>query len=149
MRIESIEAAIAVLTGEFSQPKKRDCQLCEGGKAVGKYFLDPSESDNHGWWRVCSHCAEMVSRVGVDVQYYKYSKEYHDQLDPKLSLPEHVLNCSHEWVKWSLVNEHDRKHDKLFDWMRCEKCRCYGKRFRLGQTVMEDLSIEIDLSCSR
>jgi len=149
MSIESIEAAIAVLTGEYAQPKKRDCQLCEGEKAVGKYFLDPSESDNHGWWRVCSHCAEMVCRVGADVHYYKYSKEYRDQLAPKSTLPENVLNCTHEWDKWSLVNEEDKRRGALFDWMRCVKCQCYGKRFRLGQTEMEDLSIEIDLSCSR
>lgn len=148
MRMASIEAAIAVLTGENHKPKTRDCQLCEGNKAVGKYYVDPAESENHGWWRVCSDCAEMVSRVGAQVQYYKYSKE-HKAKENKSLLPDSVIACSHEWEKWSLVGEVDKRRGKVFDWMRCNRCRCYGKRFTLGQTEMEDLSLEIDLNCSR
>ncbi|MGI2124149.1 hypothetical protein ACRN9J_18575 [Shewanella baltica] len=142
MSFESIEAAIAVLTGERVKPKKRLCQLCDGQKAVGRYYLDPSESENHGWWRVCSDCAEMVSRVGAEVQYYKYST-------PQNKVVIDNPDCEHQWTKWSLVGEVDKKRDLVFDWMRCEKCSCYGKRFRLGQIKMEDLCMEIDLSCSR
>lgn len=147
MKFESISDALDVLVGT-TKPKvhKRDCQLCEREKAVGKYYVDPSESENHGWWRVCSDCADMVSRVGADVQYYKYSKEYYGQNKvPTIDNPD----CEHKWEKWSLVSEVDKRRDQVFDWMRCEQCGCYGKRFRLGQTKMDDLCMEIDLSCSR
>jgi hypothetical protein len=143
MSISSVAEALEILTGKADRPKKRDCQLCEADKAVGKYYLTPDESENHGWWRVCSDCAEMVSRVGAQVQYYKYSKEHKEQL------PDAVMACSHEWEKWSLVGEVDKHRNLVFDWMRCNKCRCYGKRFSLDQTKMDDLSMEIDLSCSR
>lgn len=146
MRISSVADALAILTGKPQGPKTRDCQLCEGGKAIGKYYITPEESENHGWWRVCSDCAEMVSRVGAQVQYYKYSKECKAT---KVKLPDVVMDCPHEWEKWSIVGEVDKNRDMVFDWMRCNKCRCYGKRFGLGQTEMEDLSMEIDLSCSR
>ena len=147
MSFESIKAAIGVLASEPVRPapKKRDCQLCEADKAVGKYYVDPLDSENHGWWRVCDDCADMVSGVGADVQFYKYSKKS----PSKKLLPEHVTNCEHVWVKWSLISEQDKRTGVVFDWMRCEKCECYGKRFRLGQTTMEDLSMEIDLNCSR
>ncbi|EKF9265858.1 hypothetical protein O1B53_003048 [Vibrio cholerae] len=148
MSFESVQAAIAVLTGEDVKPQKpcvRDCQLCQSGeKAVGKYYVDPSESDNHGWWRVCSYCADMVSRVGANVQYYKYSKQYKPH-----PLPEHVKYCDHHWEKWSNVGEHDKNRDAIFDWMRCSKCNVYGKRFGLGQSGIVDLMMEIDLNCSR
>ncbi|EGR3255646.1 TPA: hypothetical protein ACMDS2_003473 [Vibrio parahaemolyticus] len=148
MSIESVKAAIAVLTGEEEKkPQKRYCQLCEAEKAVGKYYVAPSESENHGWWRVCTYCAEMVSRVGADVQFYKYIKQPKYNSAPEL--PESVLVCSHDWVKWSLVGEHDKRRDQVFDWMRCQSCGVYGKRFSLGQEDMEDLSLEIDLNCSR
>ncbi|ENX1348936.1 hypothetical protein ACFM0N_004078 [Vibrio parahaemolyticus] len=52
-------------------------------------------------------------------------------------------------IKWSLVGEHDKRRDQVFDWMRCQSCGVYGKRFSLGQEDMEDLSLEIDLNCSR
>lgn len=150
MSLNSIKEAIALLTGEVEGPKKRECQLCEGAKAVGKYYVDPSESENYGWWRVCSDCADMVSRVGAQVQYYKYSKQYkegyHFEANP---LPDHVKSCDHEWFKWSNVGEHDKHRDAIFDWMRCTKCDVYGKRFGLGQSGIEDLMMEIDLSCSR
>lgn len=145
MKISSVADALAILTGKSNEPKTRDCQLCEGGKAIGKYYLTQEESENHGWWRVCRDCAEMVSRVGAQVQYYKYSKEYKS---PKAQLPDAVMVCSHEWEKWSIVGEVDKRRDLVFDWMRCNKCLCYGKRFSLGQTEMEDLSMEIDLNCS-
>tara|TARA_R110002033_G_scaffold135713_6_gene175473 strand:+ start:24856 stop:25299 length:444 start_codon:yes stop_codon:yes gene_type:complete len=147
MSREAFEAAVDVLCGKTSKRcNKRDCQLCSDPKAVGKYFLNPSESDNHGWWRVCSDCAEMVSRVGADVQYYKYSKVHRGQVNMSvIDSPD----CAHQWSKWSLVGEVDRKRDLVFDWMRCDECGCYGKRFMLGQRQMDDLCMEIDLSCSR
>ncbi len=132
-----------------SKPRKRDCQMCENAKAVGKYYVDPSESENHGWWRVCSFCAQTVERVGAVVEYYVYSKEYRERLNPKPTLPPEVLSCSHDWVKWSLVGEVDKNRDALFDWVKCTHCKCYGKRFSIGQTIMDDLTMEIDLNCSR
>lgn len=154
MNFESVQAAIAVLTGEDVEPKKsgvRDCQVCQSGeKAVGKYYVDPSESDNHGWWRVCSDCADIVSRVGASVQYYKYSKQHKQEYEfVAHPLPEHVKCCDHHWEKWGNVGEHDKKRDAIFDWMRCSKCNVYGKRFGLGQSGIVDLMMEIDLSCSR
>lgn len=150
MSKESFEAAIDVICGKPTKTlAKRDCELCGDPKAVGKYYVEDMGDNGHGWWRVCSDCADMVSRVGADVQYYKYSKEYQNQMTPKPSLPEDVQKCSHKWVKWSLVGEIDRRRDRIFDWMRCEKCNCFGKRFIMGQTIMDDLSMKIDLSCSR
>lgn len=150
-RREAIEAAINVLAGQTpTKQPKRLCELCEGERAVGKYYVHPSESENHGWWRVCSMCADMVSRVGANVQYYKYSKEYKqgNKLET-ITLPEHVQNCQHQWEKWSNTGEHDKKRDAIFDWMRCERCGVYGKRFGLGQLGVEDLMMEIDLNCYR
>ncbi|MEZ8959536.1 hypothetical protein AB6E94_19140 [Vibrio lentus] len=148
MSFKSIEAAIAVLTGEACKAKrKRDCQLCSNPKAVGKYYLDETESENFGWWRTCSDCAKFVSQGGYEVHYYKYTAEYRDQ-STKPQLPVHVMTCNHDWLKWSLVSVEDKKKDKIFDWMRCEVCHCYGKRFRLDQVQMEDLAMEIDLNCS-
>lgn len=151
MNHSNIEAAIAALSGEPMKKtvNKRDCQLCGYEKSVGKYYLEKSESENYGWWRVCSHCASMVENHGADVRYYKYSKEYREQCEPNESLPNEVLDCSHKWEKWALVGEHDKKRDSIFDWMRCGKCKVYGKRFYLDQTEMDDLTMEIDLSCSR
>lgn len=150
MSRQSIEAAIDVLYGKPTKRHvKRDCEICSDPKAVGKYYVEDTGDNHPGWWRVCSDCAEIVSRVGADVHYYKYTKEHREQTAPKQSLPEHVLGCTHKWSKWSLVGEVDRKRDRIFDWMRCEKCNCFGKRFVLGQTNMDDLAIEIDLSCSR
>ena len=148
MNRDAIEKAIDVLCGHSSKLRaKRDCELCGDPKAVGKYFVKP-EGDNHpGWWRVCSYCAAMVSNVGADVQYYKNSTIYKEMTQKdKLQT---FAGCCHEWSKWSLVGEVDRKRELVFDWMRCNKCHCFGKRFYLGQTVMEDLTSEIDLSCSR
>lgn len=114
---------------------KRYCELCECEKAVGKYYVDPSESENYGWWRVCSHCADMVTRVGASVQYYKYSKQFKQR---------------YEFVEHPLTEEAQRcNHDAIFDWMRCKSCRVYGKRFGLGQQPIVDLMMEIDLNCCR
>ena len=142
---QALENKIASLEGELKalRKKPRDCQLCANPKAVGKYYVHPEESENHGWWRVCVDCADVVSHVGANVEYYAYVK-----LEVE-SLPEHVLSCSHDWDKWSLVGEMDNRRGQVFDWMRCKKCMCYGKRFGLTQMQMEDLTMEIDLSCSR
>lgn len=150
MSLESMKAAIAVLTGELEKPERklRDCQLCGHVKSVGKYFLHKDESPNHGWWRVCSHCAKMVERHGSTVQFYKYTQEYRDPLNPSKPTIDNP-DCNHKWEKWSLVGEVDKKNDLVFDWMRCTECGCYGKRFFLGQVEMEDLCMEIDLNCSR
>lgn len=150
MSIDSIKAAIAVLNGEPVKPERklRDCQLCGSEKSVGKYYVSKSESENYGWWRVCSHCAEMVSRVGADVQYYKYTQEYRDQLNPPRPTIDHP-DCKHKWEKWSLVSEIDKRTDRAFDWMRCTECQCFGNRYRLDQIEMSDLCMEIDLNCSR
>lgn len=129
--------------------KKRDCQIYGDEHAVGKYFVDPSESESHGWWRVCSFCAETVENVGTQVDYYKYSMEYRNRSGIINELPEKVINCHHKWDKWSLVSEVDKRSDMPFDWMRCEKCQCYGKRFSLNQIDMDDLMMSIDLNCSK
>lgn len=145
-----MEAALNVLVGKASKPKKRCCELCEGEKAVGKYYVDPSESENHGWWRVCTHCADMVTRVGASVRYYKYSKEYKENHKLVIHpLTEEAQRCDHDWEKWSNVGEHDKKRDAVFDWMKCKHCGVYGKRFGLGQQPITDLMMEIDLSCCR
>ncbi|MBD0788202.1 hypothetical protein HUO09_17745 [Vibrio sp. Y2-5] len=150
MSRESFVAALDVLTGTSSTTVKnpRDCELCHGGKAVGRYFLHKDESPNPGWWRVCEYCAEMVENLGSKVTYYKYTKQFKEQQEPpkaKIDNPD----CQHDWEKWSLVSEVDKKSDLPFDWMRCNTCGCYGKRFQLNQTVMSDLTMEIDLNCSR
>ncbi len=125
---------------------KRDCELCGDDKAVGKYYLSKEENpDAYGWWRVCTYCAETVSRVGADVQYYKYSDEYKKLSEPTPDSPD----CNHDWVKHGLVGEFDKKREGIFDWMRCEKCGWYGKRFGLGTSEIVDISSEIDLNCSR
>lgn len=130
-----MEAALNLQVDNVSKPKKRYCELCECDKAVGKYFVDPSESENHGWWRVCTHCAGMVTRVGANVQYYKYSKEYKQGYEfQEHPLTEEALDCNHEFEKWSNVGEHDRKRDAIFDWMRCKHCGVYGKRFDQSST---------------
>ncbi|EKP0310114.1 hypothetical protein ACTG16_22305 [Aeromonas sp. 23P] len=126
--------------------KKRDCQICGDEQAVGKYYVSRDESENHGWWRVCEFCAETVEGVGANVDYYRYYKG-HLRLPP--SLPEQVLNCHHDWAKWSLVSEMDKKRNMLFDWMKCGSCGCYGKRFSMSQAEMDDITMEIDLNCSR
>ncbi|MEB5557038.1 hypothetical protein GOP97_14815 [Vibrio cholerae] len=151
MSREAFEAAINVLAGQTeTKQKKRLCELCESDKAVGKYYVHPDESENHGWWRVCSCCAATVSRVGANVQYYKYSKEYKQEYEfVEFPLPENVKCCDHHWEKWGNVGEHDKKRDAIFDWMRCNHCGVYGKRFGLGQQPIVDLMMEIDLSCSR
>jgi hypothetical protein len=89
----------------------------------------------------------MVSNVGANVEYYKYSKEYKEA--GLSNLPEHIIECDHEWDKHSLVGEYCRKREGIFDWMKCTKCGCFGKRFGIGQHGVVDLSVEIDLSCSR
>jgi len=149
MSRESLIAALDLLTGTTTkQVNKRDCELCGDEKSVGKYFVSKEENpDACGWWRVCSYCARMVSNVGATVEYYKYSKEYKEATVS--SLPEHVQECVHEWNKHSLVSELCRKNDAIFDWMKCTKCGCFGKRFGVGQYGIVDLSMEIDLSCSR
>lgn len=144
---DKVEAAINFLAGSDPQPKKRDCQLCGYEKAVGKYYVSKEDNpDACGWWRVCSECADMVSNVGADVNYYKYSAEYKARLRGVAS---DIPDCSHEWEKHSLVGEFDKKRQGVFDWMKCTKCGCFGKRFGLGQREVVDLSTEIDLSCSR
>lgn len=151
MSREAFEAAINVLTGQTkAKQPKRLCGLCEGEKAVGKYYVHPDESENHGWWRVCSYCAAMVSNVGANVEYYKYSQEYKNgnTLEQDI-LPERVQACNHEFEKWSNVGEFDKYKEQVFDWMRCKHCQVYGKRFGLGQHGITDLMMEIDLSCSR
>ncbi|MCY9872971.1 hypothetical protein [Vibrio barjaei] len=126
----------------------RDCQLCEGEKAIGKYYVDRSESENYGWWRVCETCSDMVSRVGANVQFYRYTKQYKEQYEfVEHPLPEHVKTCDHTWDKWSNVNQFDKKRDGIFDWMQCSKCNVYGKQFIIGQPPI-DLMMEIDLSCT-
>ncbi|MEZ8295816.1 hypothetical protein AB6D11_18505 [Vibrio splendidus] len=149
MSLESVEAAIAVLTGQPCKPKPRLCEICDAEKAVGKYYVDRNESENYGWWRVCSGCSEMVTRVGANVQYYKYSAEFKAALAQSNRLPEHVQNCQHDWDKWSNVGEHDKYHDAIFDWMKCTKCQIYGKRFGVGHTTIVDIQMSIDLNCSR
>lgn len=150
MSRETFIAALDVLSGTPTKKavKKRDCQLCGFDRSVGKYYLAPHESPNHGWHRVCSNCAEMVSRLGSDVQYYKYTQEYRDQCNPQKPQIDNP-DCEHVWEKWSLVSEVDKRTDRIFDWMRCTSCHCYGKRFSLGQEEMTDLTMEIDLNCSR
>ncbi|MEZ8238612.1 MULTISPECIES: hypothetical protein [Vibrio] len=130
------------------EPKKRCCQICEFEKSVGKYYLSKEESEHYGWWRVCSICAQMVSRLGSDVTYYRYSQEYKKELEV-MKLPINVLACEHEWDKHSLVSEVEHKTDLMFDWMRCKRCNVYGKRFTLAQCEMDDLMMEIDINCSR
>ena len=88
----------------------------------------------------------MVSNVGADVNYYKYSTEYKARLR---GVANDIPDCNHEWEKHSLVGEFDKKRQGVFDWMKCTKCGCFGKRFGLGQREVVDLSTEIDLSCSR
>jgi hypothetical protein len=110
-------------------------------------ILGKDNPDACGWWRVCSDCASMVSNVGANVEYYKYSKEYKET--GVSDLPEHVLKCVHDWDKHSLVGELCRKNNAIFDWMKCTECGCFGKRFGVGQHGVVDLSVEIDLSCSR
>ncbi|WP_339145133.1 hypothetical protein [Pseudoalteromonas galatheae] len=140
-------AVIDALSG-IPTVNKRGCELCEDEKSVGKYYVTEEENpDACGWWRVCSNCASMVANVGADVQYYKYSKEYKDA--GKSDLPDNVQLCDHEWDKHSLVSEHCRKRDRVFDWMKCTKCGCYGKRLGLDHYNIVDLTMEIDLSCSR
>ncbi|WP_210467342.1 hypothetical protein [Vibrio crassostreae] len=148
---ESYEADLDVLNVKVKKKEpKRLCGLCEGEKAVGKYYVHPSESENHGWWRVCSMCADMVSRVGANVQYYKYSREYKQGYELEVNpLPVQVKNCQHKWEKWSNVGEHDKNRDAIFDWMRCTECEVYGKRFGLGHSPITELMMEIDLSCCR
>ncbi|EQB9053758.1 hypothetical protein ACYVOS_003639 [Vibrio cholerae] len=151
MSRETVEKAINFLAGQAgAKEPKRLCGLCESEKAVGKYYVHPDESENHGWWRVCSYCADMVSNVGANVEYYKYSKQHKEGYQFEASpLPDHVKCCAHSWEKWSNVGEHDKRRDAVFDWMKCSKCNVYGKRFGLGQSGVEDLMMEIDLSCSR
>lgn len=149
-RREAFEAAIAVLAGETKiKSPKRLCEICEAGKAVGKYYVDRSESENYGWWRVCSYCADMVTRVGARVQYYKYSKEYKQDCNSESApLPDSVKCCEHDWEKWSNTGQHDKYRDAIFDWVRCNHCGVYGKRFGLGGQPIVDLMMEIDLNCS-
>jgi len=148
MSRKSFETAIATLSGKSikKQKTKRDCQLCSYEKSVGKYYLEPSESENHGWWRVCTDCAEIVERVGANVQYYKYSAQYKNS---NVSVINDIPDCNHDWEKHSLVGEFDKWREGIFDWMKCTKCDCYGKRFGIGHQEVIDLTMEIDLNCSR
>lgn len=136
--------------GQCSCHKKpRDCNLCGDSRAVGKYFIHKSESENHGWVRVCNVCAPTVERVGAKVDYYKYTQEFHDAQNPTSHLPQHIIECEHQWEKWSNVGEVDKYRKDMFDWYRCEQCKVYGKKFGIGVQPIIDLMMEIDLSCCR
>lgn len=147
MSKESFIAAIAVITGDKKKPRqKRDCEICGDEKSVGKYYVSKEDNpDAVGWWRVCSNCADTFTHLGTQIHYYKYSTEYKKRSELKQKLPD----CEHVWEKHGLVGEFDKRRQSIFDWMKCEKCGCFGKRFGLGRSKIVDLSLEIDLSCSR
>lgn len=103
----------------------RDCELCGAPKAVGKYFTEPQEGCVSGWWRVCADDAAMVESQGYDVTYYKSHKR---KQALGLVLSSEQQNCAHNWLKHSLVTT-----EGGFDWMRCQECGCFGRRYGLGQ----------------
>lgn len=147
MSAKKFSDAIATLSGDHNKPKrKRDCEICGHEKSVGKYYVSKEDNPNAvGWWRVCSSCADTFEHLGTEIHYYKYSAEYKNMSEPNSESPD----CDHIWEKHSLVGEFDKRRQGIFDWMKCEKCGCFGKRFGLGQSEIIDLSMEIDLSCSR
>lgn len=146
MSKDKFMAAIDVLMGSSQKPiNKRNCELCHAPKSVGKYFVEDEGDNVSGWCRVCTQCAEMVSRLGSEVHYYKYTQEYKNQ---EYAESNPLPDCDHEWDKHSLVSQVDKKRDDVFDWMKCTKCNCYGKRFGVGQYGILDLTMEIDLNCT-
>ncbi|MDF9399204.1 hypothetical protein [Vibrio sp. 1180_3] len=108
----------------------RDCELCGGSKPIGKYFTEPAEDCVSDWWRVCKNCAEMVEGQGYEVHYYKA----HLKKTGKTPLTTEQRECSHEWIKHSMVTL-----EGGYDWVKCQRCGCFGKRYGVGQYGITEL----------
>ncbi|MCG8313826.1 MAG: hypothetical protein MI976_11465 [Pseudomonadales bacterium] len=109
--------------------KPRLCELC-GDKAVGKYLVEQENDNVGGWVKVCRACKPMVEMQGFEVEVYKYCKG----LEPV----QFIVDCDHDWKKYSLVTE-----DGGFDWMKCNTCGWFGKRYGLGGEGVTELTKEL------
>lgn len=71
----------------------------------------------------------MVTTHGYDVQFYKAH-----QKETGSALPIEQAECTHEWTKHSMVTQ-----EGGYDWMKCDLCGCFGKRYGLGQFGVTEL----------
>lgn len=123
-------------------PRGKDyCVLCNPGgygkkatedpdaEAIAEYYIDPMFNDPPtGWQPICDYCVPVIR-----------GSEYGRSLRPLDGYEDHpVFNDDDEddavhdcedpsWRKVSLVTE-----DGGFDWMECEECGIYAKRWGLG-----------------
>ncbi|EGQ9287865.1 hypothetical protein F7U66_18730 [Vibrio parahaemolyticus] len=127
-------------------PPGTECNDCTNTNIVAKQTLTSEESPHPGTYLLCPDCAVSIEEAGGNITYFKESDI---PKSTKETLPDEVINCNHEWHKHSNVSEFDKYKEGIFDWYRCEKCRVYGKSFGISLTTPIDLTMEIDISCSR
>lgn len=102
----------------------------EGTEAIGKYYVENIPgTDQHttGWHGVCGPCARSVMRQGHEVtplDGYEDHPVFADEEDEDV----HHECEDPSWTKVSLVTE-----DAGFDWVECDECGIYAKRWGLGR----------------
>lgn len=103
----------------------------EGTEAIGKYYVENQRGvDQHttGWHGVCPSCARDMMNTGrnvIPLDGHEDHPVFADQGDEEESVEHECEDPS--WTKVSLVTE-----DEGFDWVECDECGIYAKRWGLG-----------------
>ena len=104
----------------------------DGTEAIGKYYLENIPgTDQHttGWHAVCEPCAKMAENQGYEVLPLKDTEDHpffegDDEMDEEVT-----HDCENpSWTKESLVTEKEG-----FDWVKCDKCGLYAKRWGINR----------------
>lgn len=124
-------------------PRGKDyCVLCNPGgygkqatqnpdaEAIAEYYIDPHTHDSPtGWQPICENCVPSIrnSKFGRSIRpldgYEDHPLFQDDEDDEQV-----VHECDDPtWTKQSLVTE-----DEGFDWVECDECGIYAKRWGLG-----------------
>lgn len=110
----------------------------EGTEAIGKYYVEniPGE-DQHttGWHGVCEMCAKMVMNQGYEVTPLDGYEDHPVFADIEEDVEHECDDPS--WTKASLVTESEG-----FDWVQCDDCGIYGKRWGLTTDTIEVVGYE-------
>lgn len=130
-------------------PRGKDyCVLCNPGgygkkatedpnaEAIAEYYLGGNEPPT-GWQPICEWCVPLVRRQGFGSSLRPLDG-YEDHpvfSDSEESIEHDCENPS--WTKVSLVTESEG-----FDWVECDDCGIYGKRWGLTKDTIEVVGYE-------